>query len=382
MKQLLLLVLGSLAGCYGSSHVLSPMLPKTNDGYIHVGQIFEDSVDVSSERESGVEIVWGAKSPLPASVSKGHYAIYGFYDPTLSPDPQPGAVGTAAFEKFVEAHPTWIEYQCDRVTPAWNPHYYYWPVDMQNPDVLQYLWSNYYLPLLKMGYHTLDLDNAGAENYTHACGHFGDDGGWVQEYSGKYQDPTWAVVTAATVRKIAEDMHDFSALDVLAVNTRPTSYDAAEELKIMEAADLVLDENGVTWESSDCGWNPPGGYCKETIPPGWWQATLSDALAYIAEGGCFWMIDREPEMNAVDATPSEREWAIANYLLMKGNCSYVTITGNSQYGELVYYPELHTDYGTPLDTAHELPSGTWVRHFTHATVYVHPNSMTAEIEMR
>jgi len=287
-----------------------------------------------------------------------------------------------AYKQYADAHPTWIEYQCDRITPAWNPKYYYWPVDMQNPEVLKFLWSNYYLPILKTGYHTLDLDNAGAENYTHACGHFDDNGRWVQEYTGKYEDPAWAAATTVAIHKIADYVHGLSSLDILAINTRPTSYDAAEELRIMEQADLVLDENGVTWESSDCGWNPPGGYCKETIPKGWWRTTVNDALAYVSEGGCFWMIDREPEQDVASATPAERIWSVANYLLMKGDCSYVTITGNSQYGELVDYPELHTDYGTPIDLATEQPDGTWVCHFTHAIVTVNPESMTANIQIR
>ncbi len=327
-----------------------------------IGQIFDAG---RAAYDNPAVIMWGARLPkLP--MYGGHYVILGFYDDTINPWPSKAPVNMTAFNQFASDHPTWIEYKCDGKTPAWNPGWYYWPVDIGNPNVRRFLFDEYFYPLLAQGYN-IDMDNVGLENSTGRCGHYDVAGKFVRQYNGQYRDQAYADDVLRATTDFAQMVHAYSPTATLAINTGPTADNVLQVIQLSREADLTLDEAGVT----QYGW----------ITKANWRAELKWALALSSTGRCFWDLDnigsgREPVLQ----TATQRMWDVANYLLTKGPCSYITINAPPGYGYVQSYPEESVDYGFPLDVATERPDGSWVRHFSKVTVIVGPNVWQAEIE--
>lgn len=88
-----------------------------------------------------------------------------------------------------EAHPTWILYRCDRKTPAFKcfppaPCDPPLPLDITNPDVVQFQMDNGVLPAKKQGYKGIAWDNFNLGDSIRACGHYDEAGKWVAMYNG------------------------------------------------------------------------------------------------------------------------------------------------------------------------------------------------------
>ena len=367
MKMLIsIFLMGVQIGCGSGGASASQFVPRSHlfpqGNGVLIGQVFDDNVSGSDK----AVIMWGAESPRVA-MYQGHYVIFGFYDETLSPRPPPGPVDMAEFNTFSAAHPTWIEYQCNRKTPAWNPGWYYWPVDIANATVRKFLFDEYIYPLLAQGYN-IDMDNTVLDNYTRRCGHFDVNGHWIRQYSGNDVDSAYAMDVLTATADFAQMIHTYSPSATLAINTFPPAADLADILKLSHEVDLSMDESGVT------------GFGKISVAN--IDAEIKWELALASKGECFWTGDilgsgRHP----LPPSPAQRNWDVANYLLTKGSCSYLTIDQPPGYGYVLPYPEASVDYGVPLDTAIEQKDGTWIRHYSNATIKVDPETQTAQILM-
>ena len=86
---------------------LPPGIRPTTDG-LHVGQVF-DYATPGAELLRGVDILWGASQPVgPGGVYRASYLTFDRDD----------AQRTLSW--WQSHHPGWVEYQCDRKTPAYE----------------------------------------------------------------------------------------------------------------------------------------------------------------------------------------------------------------------------------------------------------------------
>jgi hypothetical protein len=365
MKRLIPIIL-LLAGCGGqTSAVLISDAPAENyptenvstPGTLTIGQVFENHIQNSSAEVGRVGIVWGADKA--GSVSRGAYFAYGIYS-IQNDTPQ-------SLLDFYAEHPDWIEYQCDKITPAGIPgsSKYGVPMDVTNPDVQQFIFDNAWEPRLAEGYD-IDLDDDTAANITGACGHYDSAGTWIQQYTGAEFDAAYTHEAIQVTHAFTSRVHAFDASRKLIIDLQPLPQDLADTITLAEQADIAMDETGVT----------QFGYITEAN----WQAENTYALTLSAAGKCFWMIDDEgPDTAPRNPTSTERTWDVANYLLTQGPCSTITITTAQGYGWLLDYPEATVDYGTPIDTATQQSDGSWIRHYTNVTVTVGPDLYQATI---
>ena len=99
------------------------VFPPTRSG-VHLNLVFNYAVP-DLRREIGVvDVVWGSRSPLPRQVFNQ------FYTPFERDGPYAGTHRLAWFERY---HPDWIEYRCDRKTPAWeSSSMYSWAQPLPN----------------------------------------------------------------------------------------------------------------------------------------------------------------------------------------------------------------------------------------------------------
>lgn len=126
-------------------------------------------------RPGGGGLRW--KQYAPGAVSTKYVAFT--HDPTNNYN----------YTWWKETHPTWILYRCDRKTPAFKcfppaPCDPPLPLDITNPDVVQFQMDNGVLPAKKEGYKGIAWDNFNLEDSIRACGHFDEAGEWVAMYNG------------------------------------------------------------------------------------------------------------------------------------------------------------------------------------------------------
>ena len=113
--------------------------PDTTDN-IHVAQIF-NSASTPEDEIGKVDLVWGSVSPdQPAGV-------YNLYYYPFDRDADEGTGGTHHdITWFLANHPDWIEYTCDKKTPAYEYDDPNVPLDITNPAVIDYMMQTYIYP--------------------------------------------------------------------------------------------------------------------------------------------------------------------------------------------------------------------------------------------
>jgi hypothetical protein len=343
-------------------------LPQVPSG-IGVGLTMNYDVAEPASELGRIDYVWGASSPAPASIYNTAYIKYARDQMEVHP-----------LSWWQANHPTWIEYTCGRRKPAYQFHHKNIPLDITNPEVLAYQWQEEIEPRLAEGYAGIAFDNLELINESKRCGHFDSEGRWVQQFTGKRREEpafTKAVLEwAATTRA---EVHAYSPTATVSINY---SYDpragAAANTALMEDADLLFDERGMT------NWGQAG---NDRPSPELWLQIYESALALQQGGSCYDLNEELPGPSS--AIPAEElQWAVANYLLIKGPCTYVSISGfrgkkgsEQDYGVLHWYPQYETPIGEPSGAAVEQPSGAYLRRFTGGLARVNPTSAIAEVAL-
>jgi hypothetical protein len=70
---------------------------------------------------------------------------------------------------------------------------------------------------------------------------------------------------------------------------------------------------------------------------------------------------------------AEKQWALANYLLVKGRFSYIAITGIQEYGYTLMAPEYSAPVGHALGLMYQ-SQGVYMRDFSNGLAIVNPSS--------
>jgi hypothetical protein len=285
-------------------------------------------------------------------------------------------------------HPSWIEYTCAvnaqgrHTTPAWEygnvpatpdrPGFV--PFDIDNPQARQYVVSHYVLPSLQAGFRSVFFDNVSLSNHAGRCGHYGPDGRWHQDYS-KANPLRFRNDMLSWLSYLRDVIHGYAPGAMLAVNYNPAENNdpPTDYQKVFRIVDIEFEEGGFT----DWGFGRmstrDGLWPREFRAMSWMAAQPGKALVINGITGA-------PGTSPSQVTVSDREWVIANYLLVKGSHTYTAILPSSDYGYYVRFPEYYLRIGVPKGPAY-MSQGVWMRRFTRGLVIVNPTESAQAVSI-
>lgn len=258
---------------------------------------------------------------------------------------------------FSANHPDWIVYGCDgQATREFNDKYV--SLDIGNPRVRETLFQlGVVNTLARRPYDSIGVDNLDNTNGFRECGVRR--GGVLQRvYSGQRMDPAFVDQEADWIRWLAVRVHARGL--ALTGNLFYGGGDRADYLKIARNLDIVLDESG--FERN----------CRPLQTDAQWldRITLYRNLARIKP-----LISMDyvcPTL--VQMTPATLDWSLANYLLAKGDRSYLALLPEQNgAGVLLEFPELYLKIGRPLGVM-AARDGVYFRRFERALALVNPSS--------
>jgi len=350
--------------CFSQEHARTRFFPDTTDG-IHLEMVFNYSVPDPNVETGVVDMVWGSDFTTPAGVYNTAYIPYSvddFFRPV------------AWYKKW---HPDWLEYQCDRKTLAFEfGTTSLAPLDITNQKVRDFQWRHWVDAPLARGYSGIVVDTLTLTNDWQRCGHYTRSGEWVRQYSGGPNSKAFRRDALDWEAATYHHVHEQNPTATLQVNySYQSNQSVADNLKMMTTTDLLFDERGYT------EYGTPGG----NVPsPAEWE-TITTALSYTqSKGVCYMTNGEEPELTT-QISQEERLWVIANYLLVKNNCTYMYMTGfgadgAQDYGTLVQFPEYSIRIGHALGERVKW-QGVWMRAFSGGLALVNSSDRAAEVEL-
>jgi hypothetical protein len=138
----------------------------------------------------------------------------------------------------------------------------------------------------------------------------------------------------------------------------------AESYQLYKYLDIAVDERGFTnWGRG------PEGYLSGSM----WLTNMQALQSLDADGKGFVTINEMPEDFDM-VTQAEKQWAIANYLLVKGRYSYIAITGVQEYGHLFITPEYSAAIGHAIAPMYQ-SQNVYMREFSSGIAIVNPSSV-------
>jgi len=347
------------AGARGS------LFPQTPSG-IHLEMVFNYDLSQSqlSEETGVVDLVWGSSyATLPAGMYNSAYIPYSEDNFTYS------------VAWYQANHPDWLEYQCDQMTLAYEYGSDLAPLDIANPAVQQFQWQNWVDAPLAAGYQGIAVDTMALGNAFARCGHFDLSGTWVQQYTGQYRDPQFVSDTLAWEAATYAHIHGDSATATMQANV---SYDfgasLADNQALMGTTDLLFDERGFT----NWGVKPNWNYGSE------WTTIVQQIAWLQSQGICYMTNGEEPGLTA-DITLAERLWIMANYLLVRNNCTYMYISGylangEQDYGRLITFKQYGVAIGSPTGAMTQTQT-IWERPYSGGWTLVNPNNKVVTVTL-
>lgn len=320
---------------------------------------------------------WGGGNPAAyPSIYKGSY---------FPSDRQPDTRYNAAAEPlswFETNHPDWLEFTCAAagisesqaiangdVAYAFG-HTTLIPLDITNPTVLAWEEQTFWGPAAASGsYQQLDFDNFqegnGGSWSGRRCGHYTTSGAWVQQFNGTNDDPNYRAAETALAQNLETWLHANYPGVALAGNLSWCDCYLSDEQNLLGHFDLWFDEQGMT-----AGNNGATGYSGQA-----WLDKVA-AVESVVNAGRGWQdINQEP-VSFANTTTAQRQWALANYLLLKNSASWIYICGVGEYHSLLIAPEYAAaQVGTPTDTYYA-NQGVYRRDFTTGVTFVNPSRST------
>ena len=210
---------------------------------------------------------------------------------------------------------------------------------------------------IQQGYPGITFDNVTLfYNFFNRCGIW-KNGTWVQQFTGGNNDAVYIDAVLNWARWMYNRLH---ALGI--VVTMNPSYDQHHpELtnKLTPFLDLLSSEKGF-----GIGTFKPFSYDE-------WFSTIKIFQGLDAQGKGFVSINQMP-VPFEQVTKQQKQWVLANYLLVKGNHSYVSITGEQEYGTIFTTPEYSAPIGRALNEMYVL-QGVYMRDFSNGKTIVNPS---------
>lgn len=359
-------VVCGLAICHAQSptKARTQYFPNTTDN-IHLEMVFNYNVTDLNTESGVVDMVWASNYPnQPADVYNTVYIPYSVDNFTH----------TVAW--YARNHPDWLEFHCDRKTLAFEfGSTALAPIDFANPKVRAYQWANWVDAPLAQGYAGIAVDTMSASSNWGRCGHYDLSGTWVQQYSGKANDPVYQRDELDWEAATYQHVHNYSNTATMQVNVSyEFGFPMDVNLKLMTTTDLLFDERGFT----NYG-NPP-----DVPPPTQWEEIMG-VLQYVESRGVCYMTNGEESGLTADIPQSARLWVISNYLLVKNRCTYMYITGftaggGQDYGSLITFPEYSIQIGHPTGKMTKTQE-IWERAYSGGLALVNPYYPAANVTL-
>lgn len=346
-------------------------LPDTTEN-IHPGMVHDTYV--SEQDELGkIDYVWGARiPPHPHVIHKSFYQKF---------DRAGGYPGNTSFPVYYDEnwfranHPDWLVYLCDRQTLAYefgDPNV---PLDITNPDVLQFMLQTWIYPALDRGYDGIAFDNVNLTNdfSEGRCGVFKRNSNGSQTWQYLYGDASSIHGTPYVnsiinwAKFMQQAIHNYKAGATMEINFSPhnggdPSQSLAFNEQLLPYIDLAFSENAYT-----------GGNDSFSMDDDWVLETqFGHDLAVQGKGQLISFGYR-----VADLTQEQRLWIIANYLLVKGKHTYTYIARNTnnggEYGYLYLISEYYISIGHPLNDYYPCQY-VYMRDFSNGKAIVNPSS--------
>jgi hypothetical protein len=388
MRSIVCFTVIGLCGCAGQSAAFTPsrstetyftrspalgtrrgQFPPTPSG-VHLNLVFNYAVKDLRSEIGVIDIVWGASAPAPKRIYNG------FYTPFERDGPYGGPSDGHTLAWWKQNHPDWIEYRCNRKTVAWEYDERDVPFDIANPAVLAYQRTSAVDPALTAGYNGMDFDNLELGNYWHRCGHYDSSGEWVQQYTGDANDQRYTQDVMASAHSTFAYIHAHSSTGTMAINfSYDSNFSADENHALATQTDELLDEGGFT------NFGTKG---ENVTTPQEWKQIVGLIAAVQANKGCYVENGEEPGLSK-DITQAERLWVVANYLLIRDDCTYVWISGFTKsgaqdYGRILLYPEYKLAIGAPAGPAVSV-NGAWERAYSGGLALVNPSTSSVTVPL-
>ncbi len=343
-------------------------LPDTTAG-IHIALPFDYNTTPAA-MAGKVDYVWGSEwANSTPSVYRSFYIPYDRDEDTR----YYSAAHDLAW--WTANHPDWIEYQCDRTTVAYEfGDTNSIPLDITNPAVVNYIEQTYIAPALAPGggYEGIAFDNPDFRNagpWTgQRCGHYDAAGHWIAQFHGTTDDPAYRSAILTWEQAVYHWIHARFSGATMAVNFSYDPQFPADSLAMLRYLDIDVDEQGFTNGSSGPPW--------QFTDAAWQQQML--ALQYNASlGHGLFSINQEP-VPFSQISVAQVQWAIANYLLVKNQSSFLYICGYQQYGYLLLRTEYSAPIGQPIGGMVAM-QGVYLRDFTQGLAIVNPSSTSTSV---
>ncbi|SFF30699.1 Hypothetical glycosyl hydrolase family 15 [Actinacidiphila alni] len=347
------------AACPPSNSGLT--LPQTPDHGVSQAQIFDRGVTDPSVYAGHVYYVWGSLSPQQPQGVVGSYYMTAFRNAPLR---------TYTYDWFRTNHPTWIEYTADRTTPAWEfGNQVYTPLDVANPEVRQWYFTTIIEPAIAAGYKVIAVDNIGLRNDFKMSGHYDADGNWVQQFSDDPDDATFFDYVNDWLSYLSGGLHARGAAGAFNITFNASLHDFSQDKteawlnatrKAIATSDIWLNEQGFTVHR------------PENVTDDEWSMMYD----LIREFRCKPMVidNKLPTDTWDQASPEQRQWVVANYLLYRERPTMMVMTGLKDYAQYNDIPELDVDLGRPVTGPIGHGTGLWLRSYQHGMTVVNPSS--------
>ncbi|MBB5438369.1 hypothetical protein HDC92_002045 [Pedobacter sp. AK017] len=339
-----------------AQHKRSDPFPEIPSGGIALAQTFDSKVTDPSQYTahlSKVCYIWGAlKAEQPAGVIASKY-----FPSIRTPDKK------LSIAWYQEHHPDWVMYQEDRITPAYGYVYSYGgltPLDVSNPEVQEFYFNTFILPAVKSGYKMVAMDNVDLGNWPKSAGHFkGKE--WVQLYTGKKDDPVFQQNMISWMQYLSAKLRPLGVR--VSANIKATTASAEVILKVIDAVDMWVDENGFCHR----GENITGAAWKKAFL---FLRKVAPVKAYVSINQVKGLVPQAPA--------AQIEWVLANYLLSRGPQSLLALAGYGKttvYHYFDYRKEMDVAIGEPVAEPEESSSGAWIRPYTRGLCLVNPSAV-------
>jgi hypothetical protein len=193
----------------------------------------------------------------------------------------------------------------------------------------------------------------------------------VRQYTGQTDDPAFRHDVLGWEAATYQHVHQYSKTATMQVNVvYQFGEPNADNLKLMTTTDLLFDERGFT---------NYGSLDRHVSTPPEWQGIIK-ALQYVESKGLCYMTNGEEPGPSKQISQADRLWVLANYLLVKNRCTYVYMTAQQGYGDLIVFPEYSVAIGHATG-AMTKTQGAWERTFSGGLALVNPYNATATVSL-
>ncbi|MEV0797603.1 putative glycoside hydrolase [Kribbella sp. NPDC050281] len=336
-------------------------LPVTRDHGVLQAQVFDRQVADPSVYAGRVGFVWAAlQSAQPQGVLASSYVTAFRNAPARQYTP----------EWFKTNHPDWIEYTPDRTTPAWEfNNQVYTPIDISNPEVRQWYTSTLLDPAIAAGFKVIAVDNIGVRNDFHVSGHYDANGQWVQQFGSDPKDPAWVADVLDWLRYLRDYAHARGVAVAFNLTFNGSLHDEFQDKspEYMAALDQMIDISDI--------WLNEQGFTVhrvENVTDDEWQLMFDLLRRHRCKPSV--VMNKLPTSFWYEASPEQRQWVVANYLLYREAPAMLESTGSKDYAGFNEIPEMAADLGTAITPPVRRGPVLWTRSYRDGITVVNPSS--------